>query len=73
MTFDVVVEARVQHTSFKTNSAPPLTRTRLSPRIQQPEQYVYIIDDLAPEIALYKMFSYVYENEKNKNLMMNKL
>ncbi|MFS7991742.1 hypothetical protein Hanom_Chr12g01074191 [Helianthus anomalus] len=36
----VMAEARVQHTSLKTNFTPLLKTTRLSPRVQQPKQSV---------------------------------
>ncbi|MFS7972240.1 putative strictosidine synthase [Helianthus anomalus] len=36
----VVAEARVQHASLKTDFAPLLKTTRLSPRVQQPKQFV---------------------------------
>ncbi|MFS7964990.1 hypothetical protein Hanom_Chr08g00756881 [Helianthus anomalus] len=36
----VVAEARVQHASLKTDFAPLLKTTHLSPRVQQPKQFV---------------------------------
>ncbi|KAF5767773.1 hypothetical protein HanXRQr2_Chr14g0628651 [Helianthus annuus] len=36
----VVAEVHVQHASLKTDSAPLLKTTRLSPRVQQPKQSV---------------------------------
>ncbi|MFS7947028.1 hypothetical protein Hanom_Chr06g00543211 [Helianthus anomalus] len=36
----VVAEARVQHASLKTDFAPLLKTARLSPRIQQPKQFL---------------------------------
>ncbi|MFS8004014.1 hypothetical protein Hanom_Chr13g01220631 [Helianthus anomalus] len=36
----VVAGARVQHASHKTDFAPLLKTTRLSPRVQQPKQFL---------------------------------
>ena len=61
----VVAEARVQHASLKTDFAPLLKTTRLSPRVQQPKQSVLPEMAHAPEVTLNRIM--VFELAKNKN------
>ena len=62
----VLVEARVQHASLKTDSAPLLKTTRLFPRVQQPKQYVLPEMATGPRLHRIKLVLELVENYDTK-------